>query len=217
MAEQNLPSDLSVSEKIGATQPIAGGEEKLSVPTQSFSAFMKPSASPMETSGKAAMVSPFELMQGQPPLAQAPSIDTLLQQINSAQSTAGDIQSQLATPDLKLKASQKYLLKNKLSDATEHLRSANVKMGAPVPEEVQVSKLKGPLGKFLGYLTDGQNQLESAKKQLSDMKEKGESMAPADFLTIQVKMNKAQQELEFASVLLSNAVSSLKILMQVQL
>jgi hypothetical protein len=123
----------------------------------------------------------------------------------------------LNTPNLKLKASTKYVVKNKLTDANMTMRSANQKLGADIPDEPDTAKFQGPLGRFFAYLSDGQAQMESAKQQLQNLKAKGDSISPGDFLLIQVKLNKAQQELEFTSVLLSNAVSDLKMLMQVQL
>ena len=219
MVDKPTPSDLSDVDKLFSTTPV--GEDKgaeVSTPTQSFASFMKPGgATPMETAGKASMISPFDLAHGQPALAQSPTLQTLTAQVNNAQATMGHISSQLNTPNLKLKPSQRYLLKNKLSDATDHLRSANVKMGAETPGPVDASQFKGPLGKFLAYLNDGTQQLASAKQQLQSLKDKGQALAPADFLLVQVKLNKATQELEYTSVLLSNAVSSLKTLMQVQL
>ncbi len=217
MADRELPADISAPVRIPSTAPIETGEER-ALPTQSFSSFMKEGAgSPMASAGKTSMISPFDLMHGQPPLAQAPTMDTLLAQLNNAQSTLGDINTQLNTPNLKLKSSTKYVMKNKLTDANSILRSANAKMGAEVPEEPDPSEFGGPLGKFFSYLSDGQAQLESAKSQLQNLKSKGDSLSPGDFLLIQVKLNKAQQELEFTSVLLSNAVSAIKQMMQVQL
>ncbi len=218
MADRELPADIAAAVRIPSTSPIDTGEDR-ALPTQSFSSFMKEGAgsSPLAASGKTSMISPFDLMHGQPPLAQAPTMETLLAQINSAQSTMGDINSQLNTPNLKLKSSTKYVMKNKLTDANASLRTANAKMGAQVPEETNPSQFGGPLGKFFSYLSDGQAQLESAKSQLQNLKSKGDNISPGDFLLIQVKLNKAQQELEFTSVLLSNAVSDIKQMMQVQL
>lgn len=217
MAEQRLPGNIGVTEKILATTPVGGEAGKLSVPTQAFSSFMKPNVSPMEAAGKGSVISPFELMQGQPRLAQGPSADHLVQQLHSVQSTVGDISDQLNTPGLKLKASQKYLMKNKLADATTNLRSANAKLGTEVLEPPTLPQMHGPLARFFSYLTDGQAQLESAKNQLQSLKTKGEHLSPGDFLLVQIKLNKAAQELEFVSVLLSNAVSDVKQMMQVQL
>jgi hypothetical protein len=219
MVDKPLPGDLEDPGRIFETIPIGGGEAEkggMAVPTQQFSTFMK-AGTPMETAGKSPMISPFAMMQGQPPLAQAPTMETLLAQVNNVQSTMGDINSQLNTPNLKLKASTKYLVKSKLTDANDHLRSANAKLGGEMPPEADISKFTGPLGRFFSYLTEGQSQMDSAKQQLQNLKDKGEGLSPGDFLLVQVKLNKAQQLLEFTSVLLSNAVSSIKQMMQVQL
>ncbi len=170
----------------------------------------------METAGKSSIISPFGLMQGQAPAAAMPTMDTLMAQVNSVNSTIGDINSQMNTPNLKLKASTKYLVKSKLNEANDNLRSFNTKIGAEVPGAPDPGKFHGPLGKFFAYLTDGQAQMEQAKQQLQNLKDKGTNISPTDFLLIQTKMNKAQQLLEFTSVLLSNAVSDIKQLMQVQ-
>ena len=218
MVDKPLPGDIEDPGRVFEAPRIGegAGERGVTVPTQQFSTFMK-AGTPMETAGKSSMISPFGLMQGQPPLAQAPTMETLLAQVNNVQSTMGDINSQLNTPGLKLKASTKYLVKNKLTDANDNLRTFNSKIDASIPEEPDISEFKGPLGRFFAYLTDGQNQMEAAKQQLQSLKDKGTSIAPGDFLLIQVKLNKAQQLLEFTSVLLSNAVSDIKQMMQIQL
>jgi len=210
-----LPSDLGDIDRISSTKAITPGEEK--VPTgQPFSSFMQ-EAKGAEMSGKTPMVSPFDLAHGTPLATSAPTLATVMNQVNNAQGTLGDLSTNLNTPGLKLKPSQKYLLKNKMSDANSNFRVANAKLGAEIPNEPPASQFSGPIGKFLALVSDGQNQMQSAQKQLEGLKGKGASLQPADFLLIQVKMNKAQQELEYSSVLLSNAVSALKQLMQVQL
>ncbi|MBI3237185.1 MAG: hypothetical protein HYZ48_05765 [Chlamydiales bacterium] len=218
MPDKNLPPDISSAIQIGATPAISEGEEKIPIGSQSFASFMQADKkSPLATSGKTPLISPFELAQGQTPLAQSPTIDSLLAQIKSAQGTSEDIQNNLSYPNLKLKSSHKYLLKNKLVDANTHLRSANMKLGAQLPETTEPTKFGGPLGKFLSFLSDGQAQLGAAQQQLQDLKNKGENISPGDFLLIQVKISKASQELEYTSVLLSNAVQDFKTMMQVQL
>lgn len=221
MADQDFPTkDLSNAERISPTVKI--GEDNKALPTgQPFSSLMKAGESPLANTGKAPMISPFDLMQsGHSPITQAATMDNLLAQVKHAHSTLGDISSQLNTPKLKLRSSDKYLLKNKLNNTTANLRAVNAKLGADEEkpeEEAPPTKFQGPLGRFMNLLTDGQQQLVSAQRQLQSLKSKGGSLAPADFLLIQVKLNKAQQELDFTSVLLSNAVSGFKTLMQVQL
>ncbi len=218
MADEILPNKSPLKpDSIQPTAPI-GTESKTLPGSQDFSSLMKPDQGGSLTMvGNKVTMSPFDLAKGTPPIAQAPNLNTLTNQINSAQSTMGDLNKQLNYPDLKLKSSQKYLLKNKLTDVNSQLRAANGKMGAQIPPEPVATKFHGPLGKFLGYLSDGQAQLESAKNQLQSLKDKGQQLTPGDFLLVQVKMNKAQQELDFSSVLLSNAVQDFKMLMQVQI
>ncbi|HEY2810740.1 MAG TPA: hypothetical protein VGJ00_05075 [Rhabdochlamydiaceae bacterium] len=214
----SLPGDVTDVTNIASTSPITSGEEKLPVGQLPFSSLMQEGkGATSAATGKTSMVSPFELAQGTPLSTSAPTLTNLMTQVKQAQSTLGDISTNINQPGLKLKPSQKYLLKNKMNDATTHLRAANTKMGAEIPGGPSTSEFKGPLGRFLALVGDGQQQLEAAQTHLQGLQEKGKSLNPGDFLMIQVKLNKAQQELEFSSVLLSNAVSAFKLLMNVQL
>jgi len=216
----DLPGDVEATDRIFPTKSLESGGKPGggALATQPFSAFMKPdTASALAASGKSTMISPFDMMQGTTPLASTPSYDALQTQAKSVQSTLGDINNQLNTPGLKLKASSKYLLKNKLSDANDHMRRANAQIGAETVDKVDSSQFTGPMAKFLHYLANGQVKMESAKQQLQSLKDKGEAISPGDFLLVQVNMNQAQQQLEFASVLLSTAVSDIKQMGQMQL
>src|SRR5271170_5520382 len=120
--DPNLPK-ISAADKLEATTPIGPDHKTMNVPTQAFASMMQEgTTTPMANAGKAPMISPFDLAHGQPPLAQAPTLETLLAQVNGAQSTMGDMANQLSYPNLKLKSSQKYLLKNKLTDANASFR-----------------------------------------------------------------------------------------------
>ncbi len=201
-------------ERIPGTPAIgAGGVHDESELAARFQSYMQGASTPTAAHGP----TPMELV-GHPPVGAAqPTFDTLITQAKLASMTLGDVQNQLSTPNLKLKQSQKYLLKNKLSDATNHLRSANAKMGAPIPDEPEEDSSQGPFSRFMGLLTDGQNQLDSAQAYLKKMNDSGTSLSAGDMLLLQVKMNKAQQELEYASVLLGKAMDDIKTLFNVQL
>lgn len=221
MTTQPIPGnadvpDVSDVDKLSTATPISTGEEHVTAGTP-FATYMQANqATPMTVAGKSAMISPFDLPQSGARLATAtPTLNTVMAQVNNAQSTLGDLNTHLNTPGLKLKASQKTLLKAKLKDANESFRAANEKLGAAIPDEPR--SLSGPFGKFLSYLLDGQNQMEAAKAQLQGLKDKGQQLQPGDFLLIQLKLNKGQQELEYSSVMLANLVSAFKTLMQTQL
>jgi hypothetical protein len=211
------------TDKIEATPPI--GQETGKAPNQTFKSFMEKGSStqiPGAPGSKvpAATNSPFDLAAGAGgrPLATGPTMQSLLSQAVQAQTTLGDISNSLNTPKLKLKQSQKYLLKNKLTSANAHLRSANAKLGIEPPAaEAEPPSTTNPAHKFLSLVTDGQNQLEAAQAQLKHLSSSGTNVNPAELMLVQLKLNKAQQELEYSSIMLSNVVSDIKMLFGIQL
>ena len=202
-------------ERIDPTKRIGEEAKVPSTPSRSFETFMQ-QPNPL-TQSPTQSLSPFDLAHGQTVLPATPTPETLMAQAKMAQTTLGDVSTQLSTPNLKLKQAHKYLLKNKLTDANAHLRAANIKLGAETPEEKALPPGTGPVAKFLNFVTDGQNQLDSSIRQLSAIKDKGMQMNPADFLLVQIKLNKAQQEIEYSSVLLSKVIDDMKTLMNIQL
>ncbi len=204
-------------DRIGTTPavgPSKAAEQKMGTPEDtSFKEYMsQPAGAPQRP--MAAQISPFDLAHGG--ALPSPSYDNLLAQTNNASIALGGIQNQLSYPNLKVNEAHKRLLDSKLKESNSLLRSAASKLGAEqVPETPSTSK--NVIERFVGMVTDGQSQLLGAKKQLQNLKDKGEQINPGDMLLIQLKMNKAQQLLEFSSVVLSNAISSFKMLMQIQL
>jgi hypothetical protein len=150
-------------------------------------------------------------------ISQTPSFQTLLSQSQNIQDTLGNVQNQLNTPNLKFKKSQANLLNAKLTQANEHLKAANEKMGANVPEQTQLPPNSSPLARYLSMVTDGQNKLVEAQTQLKNLNTEGTKMQPADLLLIQIKLAQAQQEMEYSSVLLNKMVDALKQMMNIQL
>jgi len=208
------PDDVS---RLDPLKRVGDEQKQTPTPSQSFESYMEKAASQPGGPGKSTGVSPFELAKGNQPLAAGPTFDNLLTQVKSAQTMLGDINNQLQTPNLKLKQSQRYLLRNKLTSANSYLNAANTKMGVEAPTDSGESKRTGIVGKFLDYVDEGQNNLMTAQKQLMDLKSKGESLNPGDFLSIQVKLAHAQQEIEYASIMLSKAVEDMKTLFNIQL
>lgn len=208
------PEDIT---RLNIAGPVGEEQKKPSMGAPSFQSYMQSGEpNPLLQGPKTAQVSPFDLAHGQVPAA-GPTMTTLVAQANSAQSALGDLSNQLSTPNLKLKQSSKYILKNKLASAKANIRSASAKMGANEAPDKEIPTGAGPIQKFLALVTDGQNQLEEAKKQIQTLKDKGVGISPGDMLLIQIKLNKAQTEIEYSSVLLSKAVDDMKMLMNIQL
>jgi hypothetical protein len=209
------PDDVT---KIDPLRRIGDEQKTVSAPGQGFESYMEQAGKQMEGASKTTpAVSPFDLAHGQTPLAAGPNFDSLMGQVKSTQTMLGDMNNDLNTKNLKLKQSDKYLLRSKLQKANGYLKSANVDLGAEAPAAQPPSTGGGIIGKFLDYISEGQSNLVAAQKQLFSLKEKGTALNPSDFLEIQLKLAHAQQEIEYASLMLSKTVDDMKTLMNIQL
>jgi hypothetical protein len=127
------------------------------------------------------------------------------------------IKEKLSTPNLELKGSVQTLLKNKLSHIDDNLRIALQKAGVDyVHPEKPVANAANPIDRFLGFLTDGQYQLESLAGEVQGMALRKGELSPAYMLALQIKVGYIQQELEFFTSLLNKALESTKTIMNVQ-
>lgn len=167
-------------------------------------------------SGATHAPSPAQVPQGPAFHPGGGSMDTLVSQMATSQDSAVNVQNQLKTKNLRLSRSQEFLLQNKLSDASTHLRAVNGKLGIEAPPMPAPSG-SGPIQKFIAYVADGENQLRAAKQQVASLRDKGESINPADFMLLQIKLNQAQQELEYSSTLLGKVITSLTQILNTQL
>lgn len=219
------PLGIPGQDKLDATGPVTPGPvsagKGLGTPTESFQSYMQQTAgagpNPLAAQTPPASMSPFDLAHGQTTLPASPSYATLLNQVNSTSNTLGGIQNQLSYPGLKLKDAHKYVLNDKLPESNALLRSANARLGAEAPPQTPISPGGGPIMKFLNMVSDGEGQIQAAKMQIQKLRDKGDQLSPGDMLLVQMKLNKAQQLLDFSSVLLSKAVDGFKQLMQTQL
>lgn len=207
------------TDPIDANQPVKGFQGESEQPGKSFNTYMQePSpGSPQQTGASQPGMSPADLVKQQSPALGTPTMQSIVAQMNTTSSSLGDLQNKLQTPNLNLKSSQKYLLRNKLTEANSQIRAAATKAGVdvgPLPDE---AKSQNPVVRFMALVTDGQRQMMEAQQKVSQLNEDGQTMSPGQLLLIQVKLSKAQQELEYSSIVLNNAVGAVKMLFNVQL
>lgn len=165
---------------------------------------------------KAQGPTPMNLAQGPAQTSAPPNMDTIQNQAKVAQDGLGTIGQQLKTPNMRLKRSQAHLLKNKLTDAQEHIRGASAKLGIDSPAFKPPSG-GSVIGRFAAYINDGQDQLIQVQQQLKEMSANGKQLNAADMLSVTVKMNLAQQEIEYSTTLLGKVMESIKQVMNIQL
>lgn len=214
-----LPGSVNPSSKIEAIPDIGdehkgiGGQEQ-----QSFSSLMQPKETDVaKMTPKVSAISPFDLAHmGIKPIG-SPNVNTLIEQTDVLHGSFNTVQNQLSHPNLKLKSSQKYLINSKLTDVNTHLRAANAKLGISPSEAPQETKGTGPISQYLGFIADGMSQLDSAKKQLGVINSQGTHVNPAEYMLLQMKFNKAQQELDFTSTILAKSIEGMKTIMNIQI
>lgn len=201
-----------------ALEPSSGTTPQ-KAPTKDFQSFMQgesPSAARGQVSQASKTPSPAEITRGTTFQTAGPSFDSILAQAKTARDSLGTVETQLKEPNLKLKRSQTHLIKNKLTDANEYIRAAAGKVGvngAPMKTPSGGS----PLERFLAYVNDGQDQLVQVQQKLKELSAKGQQLNAADMLAVTVKMNLAQQEIEYSSTLLGKVIDSIKQMINVQL
>ena len=229
-------SDSRILNTLNKSNPVAssnsGSTTSSTNQSQNFSSLMQKNTNTQESK----MMSPFDLAQnGAKMNPVVPSQNTVLAQIQLAQNTMARIQEQASYPNLKLKSSQKNIIKSKLSSASTSFKSAHTKFDKSLLEqdgdssrnpskglsltstEDSSAQEKGPMSSLFDYVTAGLNEMDAVKQLVSDIGNKRGNLNPGDFLLIQIKLAKAQQELEFTSGLLSKVVEDFKMIMNIQL
>lgn len=128
-----------------------------------------------------------------------------------------EIKSKLETPNLKIKGSVQRILRNKLDHIDESLKTALDKAGIEVKplEKIDLS-VNTPIERFLGMLTNGQEQLKTLGAEVQNYHLNGKDLSPATMLTVQIKVGQIQQEIELFSSLLNKALESVKTIMNIQ-
>ncbi len=204
------------TDPIGANQPVKGFNQE-GESTRSFQSYMEGQTPSQATNPNASGPTPAQLVSQQSATMGPPSMESVIAQMNTSSTSLGDLQNKLQTPNLNLKSSQKYLLRNKLTEANTQIRAAATKTGVDVREMPEGASSQNPMTRFLALVSDGQQQLEAAQLNVANLAQSGKTLNPAQLLLVQVKLAKAQQELEYSSIVLNNAISDVKMLFNVQL
>ncbi|MCH9612002.1 MAG: hypothetical protein S4CHLAM102_04840 [Chlamydiia bacterium] len=214
-----IPRDLDDVQRLDPTKPVTPGVDTNESRDnhRTFGSYMNAPQQPTPAE-QANKMSPMDLAKaGSQAASSPPSISQVQTQMNAASGSLGDLDKNLKTKNLKLKQSENYLLRNKLKSANGHIQSAAEKLGAEKTPQTKVSAKMSPIEKFLAMITDGQNQLAEATKKVAKISEKGTDMNPADLMVVQLKLQKAQQELDYSSIVLTKAIDNIKMLFQVQI
>ena len=169
-----------------------------------------------ETPGAAA-ISPMEqiALLNQPIKLGEATYPKILANTQLAADTIDTVKERLQTPDLTLKSSVQRVLNDKLNGVDTHLKSAMTQAG--MPYDPMKSGNENPVSRFLDMLTQGQDKLMSLTSHIEGLAAGGNSLTPERMLSLQLKVNYIQQELEFFTNVLNKTLESTKTLMNVQI
>ncbi len=176
--------------------------------------------------------SPMNVAQSAQPSMQSGQVsaENLVTNMQQVLGQMQGLQSGLQTPNLRLNARTRRLLDAKLKRTKDNIRfiHSKVNVGDEGEQQGQNNQQiigvssdddhKSTIGKFLGYLTDGQAQLQNAMHSVSHLKKgKDPGLMMQDIFGMQIKLYRAQTEIEFSTAVLQKAIDDLKTLMNVQL
>jgi hypothetical protein len=149
-----------------------------------------------------------------------PSFQTLINQSQTMQDSLGQVSGQIKQIQQKnqnLTRSQKQLLKRHLLDHRESLTEAAKNIGLPPFGNNTKLSSSGTLQDFLSWIGHGQDMLNSVQNKLQDLSSSPDGLSAPQMLLVQAKLNQAQNEVQFSTMLLSKIVDTIKQLMQTQL
>lgn len=179
--------------------------------------------------------SPMQVAQGAQPSMQSGQVSAqnLVANMQQVLFQMKGLQQGLQTPDLKLNARTRRLLDAKLKRTRDNINFINSKVNVGDEDLDQRQKAKKmaaleatdpseshqqTVSRFINYLTDGQSQLESAMNGVSNLgNKKDPGIQLESIFSMQVKLYRAQVEIEFSTAVLQKAIDDLKTLMSVQL
>ena len=127
------------------------------------------------------------------------------------------VKTQLSQANTEIKPSYQTLLRNRLTHIDDNLKIALNKAGVEYtpPTTTQASGANA-INKFIGILSNSQNQFDHLNSAIDNIAKSGKTIAPADMMAIQMKMGYIQQQIELFTSLLNKALESTKTIMNVQ-
>jgi hypothetical protein len=141
--------------------------------------------------------------------------DQIVAQIDEAVGRIRTLRTQLEAPGAVVKAEWQSTLRNKLTHIDETLRVTLNRAGLEYREPEIVTAPANPIERFLGFLENGQKQLESLGSEVTRIQGLP-SMSPQEMLGMQYNVNLVQQQLELFTSLLNKALESTKTVMNTQ-
>lgn len=227
MADNTLDTHMSIVEKIDPDeeQHSASQSRQNTPDKEQFDAMMSKQTDNTKSTAVQSTErgSLMDVAREASPLSSATQVNrsNLIAQTQEAITKIEEIKKTLKSPNITIKNSAMELLQRKLDHIDESVKRALSRTGLESLSAEQAVSNKphervNPIERFLGYLTNGQSQLETLGSELRVMSTNGKNLTPVDMLAIQFKVSQIQQELELFTSLLNKALESVKTIMNIQ-
>ena len=141
----------------------------------------------------------------------------LIAQTDNAIEKMEAVKQRLETSNIEPSRALRTSMERNLTHTNENIKIALSKVGVDyAAPEVKTGGLVQPVQKFIGYLTNGQSQLEALSSHLTAISSGGQTISHANMLAIQIKVGLVTQQVEFFASLLNKTLESTKTVMNVQ-
>lgn len=128
-----------------------------------------------------------------------------------------EAKTQLSQAGAEINPSYQNVLRNRLTHIDDNLKVALSKAGVEyTAPAVSQAGAANPIERFMGYLTQGQYQLEHLSQTIDQLNLTGAQLTPANMLALQIKVGQITQEIELFTNLLNKSLESTKTIMNVQ-
>ena len=107
-----------------------------------------------------------------------------------------------------------------MNSRIEHMDKSLIdvkKISSGIQVESAVQPSSSPTVKFLHFLTDADRRLDTIVRDINVSTSMGAKLTPEKLLSVQIKLNYVQQEMEFFTNILNRSIESVKTLMNVQI
>lgn len=148
------------------------------------------------------------------------TIEELIEKGDAARTKFADAISKVEetdkkNPDLRVSRAHDAILTDKLIHVDSNLQTALSKVGVEVKAQ-DVAPSSSPLRKYLNYLTNSDKQMHTLVSEIQGFNVTNQRLKPEQLLSLQIKINYIQQQIEFFTNILNKAVEGTKTIMNIQ-
>lgn len=144
----------------------------------------------------------------------------LIAKVEEAQGKMRDLQHAINDPTFKEKVTPAgdTTLMHQLTHMDESLKITLNKAGLEYKSTLMsVEQVeKNPIERFLGFLENGQKDLDTLGSEVLNFQKNGHTISPADMVAVQYKVNTVQQQVELFTATLNKSLETVKSIMNTQ-